>query len=68
MAASSTAYLAKATALALIMYAESFAFLPPKNPLPRSDDRAKFGRADLITPTSSFSPQIVMVSKSTCIC
>ncbi|KAM5546004.1 hypothetical protein V8D89_000130 [Ganoderma adspersum] len=56
----STAYLAKAAALALIMYAESFAFYPPNNPPPKSDDRVKFGRADLITRTSSFIPQFGM--------
>ncbi|PIL28934.1 hypothetical protein GSI_08981 [Ganoderma sinense ZZ0214-1] len=55
-----TVYLAKALALSLIMYAESFAFYPPNNPPPKSDDRAKFGRADLITRTSSFVPHIGM--------
>ena len=57
----SMVYLAKAASLALIMYAESFAFYPPSNPPPKSDDRAKFGSTDLITHTSTVGPKISMV-------
>ncbi|KAI1792768.1 ICMT-domain-containing protein [Ganoderma leucocontextum] len=56
----SMGYLAKVPALALIMFAESIAFYPPNTSPPKSDDRAKFGRPDLITRIPSFVPKIVM--------
>ncbi|KAI1789398.1 hypothetical protein LXA43DRAFT_948710 [Ganoderma leucocontextum] len=54
------AYLAKLPAFAIITLAETVAFKSPQ-PLPNSEDRAKYGRPDFITRTKTWYTKICLV-------